>query len=172
MNNSDHLWPQCLCSCSEFLWDPPSASMTCLVSPLTLFLNACVISVWLLWLYKSLLVMCVSQIWEEHSIPSHFNISRSFILLVTSKAELIIFPAPTCSFFRIPWWVIVYIFCLLVYWGSAFWIYRMGLCYTLRLETPLWSFTWNSLCWPHFAFQPPSKFKHWLLLEISTAYSE
>lgn len=75
----------------------------------------------------------------------------------TSKAELIIFSAPTCSFFWIPWWVIVYIFCLFVYWrGSAF-LNSIKQSVTLRLETPLWSFTWNSLCWPHFAFQPPSK---------------
>ena len=40
----------------------------------------------------------------------------------TSKAELIIFSAPTCSFFWIPWWVIVYIFCLFVFFleGKCF----------------------------------------------------
>ena len=157
-NNSDHLLAPVFCSCSEFLWDPPSASMTCLVSPLTLFLNMCVISVWLLWLYK-FLVNHVCQLlgFEKNTAFQAALISPGPYSARTSKAELIIFSAPTCSFFWIPWWVIVYIFCLFVYWrGSAF-LNSIKQSVTLRLETPLWSFTGNSLCWPHFAFQPPSK---------------
>lgn len=160
-NNSDHLLAPVFCSCSEFLWDPPSASMTCLVSPLTPLPKY----VWDFCLIALVIPVLVSHVCQLLGFEKNTAFQAA---LMTSpgrqKQNLSSFlhqPAHFSEF--LDGWLFIYFVCFFI-GGEVLFLTASNSLLLLDLK-PYCDLSPGILCaGPILLFNPHQKFKHWLLL--------